>query len=283
MGGRGGRASCAALITALGVLNFAGTASAKLTGNFTVFQQCPRNTGAEKCIYSEINSGAYAIGGKSLAIVNPVILQAGFNEDEEGAPLPLYPAANGETLSKTPQPIPGGLLSFMPPAVKRLMQGLASSPLNRVWTTLELTGPAKLSYHHLAEGVGVAIEMPSKLHLENPLLGKNCYIGSSASPIQFGLTVGTTNPPPPNLPITGSSGTINFLEGARIIRAAGSELVDNAWSVPKASGCGGVLVDSVINKQMGLPSPAGRNTVILQGTASITTVFALNQNDKENP
>jgi hypothetical protein len=294
MRGRGKNAICAVLFTALAALGFAGSASAKLTGDYTVFQQCPRNTAAKRCLYAEINSGGFAIGEKGIAIVNPVTLQAGYNEGEEGALLPIFAAANGETLSKTPQPIPGGLVGLMPPkaappALKGLLQGFANSPLNRVSATLELAGPAstvKLSILAVAGEEGTAIEMPAKLHLENPLLGKNCYIGSGKTPILVELTVGTTSPPPPNLPIKGLGGTAEFLDEGSILRVTGTELVDNAWSMPKATGCGGVLsslIDPLINKQMGLPSAAGRNTVILKATATITSTVALQRNEEENP
>lgn len=294
MRGRDRKAICAALFTALAALGFAGSASAQLTGDFTVFQQCPRNTAAKRCLFTEMTGGGFAIGEKSMAIVNPVTLQAGFNEGGSGELLPIFAAANGETLSKTPQPFPGGLVALMPPkaappALKGLLQGLANGPRNRLSGTLELAGPAstvKLSILNLAFEKGVAIEMPAKIHLENPLLGKNCYIGSGKAPIMFELMDGTTSPPPPNLPIKGTGGTIETLEEGSILRATGTELVDNAMSVPKASGCGGVLsffIDPLINKQMGLPSPAGRNTAILKATAMITPIAALQENEEENP
>jgi hypothetical protein len=292
MQGRGMKAICAALVTGLMSLGLAGAASAHLTGDFTVFQQCPwTNPAVKRCLHAQIEGGGIAIGEKGWPITNPVTLQAGFIEAEKGEPTPIFAAANGETLSKSPQQIPGGLLAMMPvktvpPALKGLLQGFANSSLNRLTATLELAGTAKISFIHLAEGEGTASVMPAKIHLENPLLGKNCYIGSIKTPIVFELTVGTTNPPPPNLPISGNGGSIEYPEEGEIILATGSELVDNAWSVPKASGCGGVLsflIDPIINKQMGLPSPAGRNTAILMSTASISTAFAVQENDAKNP
>ncbi len=287
--GKGQKAICATLVTSLGLLGFTGSASAVLTGDFAVFKQCPRNTAATKCFYSELTRSEVDIGGRALTTVNPSILQAGFEEGEEGELTPIFPAINGETLSKTPQPVEGGLLALMPPktapALKALWENFAKSPLNRLSTTMEIAGPAnsvRFSYLRLALGEGTAIEMPVKIHLENPLLGKKCYIGSDSAPIVFELTGGTTSPPPPNLPIAGNGGSIEFLEEGRILEAADSEIVDNSFSVPKARGCG-VLLDTLINKQMGLPSPAGQNTAILKATAKVTTVFALNRNEEENP
>jgi hypothetical protein len=292
MQGRGMKAVCAALVTALMSLGPVGTASAHLTGDFTVFQNCPwTNPEVERCLYSKVEAGGFAIGEKGVQLVNPMILQGGFNEAENGELLPVFGATNGETLSKAPQPVPGGLLGLLPskaapPALKGLLQGFANSPANRLTSTVELTSPVKFSAAHFAEAQGVAVEMSARLHLENVFLGKNCYIGSSKTPIVFHLTLGVTNPPPPNLPIMGNGGGVEFLEEGRILRSLGSELVDNAWSVPKASGCGGVLsffIDPLINKQMGLPSPAGRNTAVMVSTGSLTTALALKTNDAKNP
>ena len=52
----------------------------------------------------------------------------------------------------------------------------------------------------------MALKMPVKVHLENPFLGKNCYVGSSTSPITWNLTTGETNPPAPNTKIKGKAG-----------------------------------------------------------------------------
>jgi len=51
-----------------------------------------------------------------------------------------------------------------------------------------------------------------------------------------------------------------------------SKLVDNAFAVPGASGCGGLsslLVDPFVNSVVGVPSPAGTNTAILESILSL--------------
>jgi hypothetical protein len=65
------------------------------------------------------------------------------------------------------------------------------------------------------------------------------------------------------MPISGASGKAEVLEEGGIVKYHGTTLVDNAWSAPAASGCGGILsflVDPIINAQLGLPSAAGHNT-----------------------
>ena len=113
--------------------------------------------------------------------------------------------------------------------------------------------------------------MPVKVHLENPFLGKNCFVGSSTSPITWKLTTGETAPPAPNKPIKGTAGEVEFLEEGSILQLKNNELVDNAWSAPTASGCGGILsflVNPIINAQLGTTT-AGHNTAILNNTINV--------------
>jgi hypothetical protein len=114
----------------------------------------------------------------------------------------------------------------------------------------------------------------------------NCYVGSSSSPVILELTAGSTSPPPPNKSIAGTAGKFEFLEKNKLVRLSGAELVDNAWSAPPASGCGGILsflVNPIINSQIGLPSAAGHNTASLKDTIKIVTALAVKNNDAANP
>jgi hypothetical protein len=299
-GNRRGMACVAALVVATAMLVFASGASAKLTGLFTRFQFCPWNTkGVARCVYSVTDGGEVVLGSKRVPIVNPVTLQGGISEPaEEGEPeesfSKFFGATNGVTLSKSPQPVPGGLLGLLPPEssppiVQALVKAATENGLTGVNTTLELARPAseiKISEAHLAEALGVALVLPLKVHLENPVLGSSCYIGSSESPIYWELTSGKTSPPGPNEPITGSTGTVNYLEETQILELENAVVVDNAWAAPGATGCGGLLsavVDPIINLSSGLPAKAGTNTAILENDISETTSFALKKNDKENP
>ena len=81
-------------------------------------------------------------------------------------------------------------------------------------------------------------------------------------------------------------GPILILEGARIQRLKGAVLVDNAWSAPAASGCGGILsflVNPIINSQIGLPAAAGTNTAILKNTIMTTTAAAVSSSSFRTP
>jgi hypothetical protein len=286
----------ACLVVALAVLGLAGQAQAKLTGSYTRFAQCPySNPETIKCIYSVTNSGEVVLGSKKVPIVNPVVLQGGFGEEVEEIS-PFIGATNGVTLAKVPQPVPGGLAGLVncaeisEPFVRFSCELTFENGLTGLDSTLELAKPAseiRISENALAGEFGTALKLPVKIHLENPFLGSNCYVGSSSSPIIWNLTSGETSPPTPNTPIHGIVGTFSFLEEGRILEVTGNRLVDNAWSAPGASGCGGFLVelvlDPVINSAAGLPAAAGHNTAILDNTLNVASAVAVRKNDAENP
>ncbi len=289
------RVVCTALCAvALASLGLASSASAKLVGEFTKFEQCPWTTaGVAKCLNSVTESGEVVLGNKTVTIEKPVTIQGGFSEPGGDEFSTFYAAKNGITLSKAPQNVPGGLLGIVPsaespPLVKSLIKFFTENALTGLSSTLELAQSAsniRLSEVHLSSKVGVALKMPVKVHLENPFLGNNCYVGSSTSPITLELTSGATSPPAPNTSIEGKAGKIKFIEGGRILRLIEDTLVDNAWSAPKASGCGGILgflVNPIVNTQLG-NTTAGHNTAILHNTINISTATAVKKNDEEHP
>ncbi len=289
------RVVCGAmLVVALAALGLAGSAQAELTGAFTRFAQCPyKNTEVKKCIDSVTESGEVILGNKKVPIEKAVTLQGGIGAvDEEGFGK-MFAATNGVTLAKVPQNVPGGLLGIVPEAsspflVKLLIKFFLENSLTGVNSTLELAKPANeilVSEFNLAGEEGVALRMPIKVHLENPFLGKNCYVGSSTNPIIWELTSGETSPPAPNTSISGEGGEAEILEGGKIIEITGNKLVDNAWSAPAPTGCGGILsflVTPIIKAQLGTTT-AGHNTAILKGTVSSSPRGAVNKNNEEHP
>lgn len=247
------------------------------TGDFAVFKQCPRfNPEVNRCIYSVTKSGEVKIGSTAVPIKNPITLQGGINESTE--PGTMVAALNGETLSKTPQPVPGGLLDLVKcNEISNFFERIAcelvfENGVTGVTATTELAKPASavtISASNLINGEGTALFLPVKVKLDNPFLGSECYIGSNSSPITLNLTTGKTSPPPPNTSISGKEGTLTFKDEFRLTEITNNTLVDNSFAVPAANGCGGVfafLIDPIINAKLGLPSPAGNNTVIQNNT-----------------
>ncbi len=231
-----------ALVAAIG----AASASAGIDRELSVFAQCPTSVpGVDGCAYSTVTGGEFKLGSKVTPIVHPITLQGGLQEGSNE----LVPAANGETLSKTPQTVPGGLVGL----------GL---PGEEVTATAELAGPVFLNSTALLRG-GPSVQLPLKVKLDNTLLGASCYVGTPAEPLALTLTTGATNPPPPNTPISGKTGSLSFTGAGNITRVTGTTVVDNEFAAPGANGCGPAgLEDSVVNNSAGLPSAAGNNSVV---------------------
>lgn len=259
------------------------------TGGFSVFAECPlSNAELENCIYSKSSGGFFTIGKKTVPLVNPVILQGGILVNPKTGATEFFAAENGETLSKTPQPVPGGLLgieapSWWPSWLKNWFNETINQGLTGVTATVELAAPAsaiKLSTLNLILEKGTALSLPVKIKLSNAFLGSSCYVGSNSSPVTIDFTTGATSPPPPNESIHGSRGTISTEEEEEILVLSGGKLVNNSFAAPGANGCGGLfsfLIDPFVNEIVGLPSAAGHNTAILEGkleTASAEGVLA---------
>lgn len=285
--GRAGLASAAIAVCLLTTLGLAGSTWAS-PGDFVRFERCPLTApGANRCIHSAISGGKIAIGKKIVTIEKQIVLQGGLTEPSGGVSTMLS-ASNGVTLSKAPQAVPGGLLGLVPEKeqsylVKRLIKFFFENSLTGTALTPELAGsPGEIEFSeaNLLEENEVALKLPLKLHIENPFLGRRCYVGSAEAPVWLRLTSGTTAPPGPNTPIEGSTGVTEFLgDSGQILHLNGAELVDNAWEAPAAHGCGGViafLVDPVVNNQLG-KRVAGNNTARLAGTIDLASAEAVEQ------
>ena len=289
-----GLALVAPVLLGLGV----SSASAAPKGIFAVFAQCPTSTpGNALCQFAQTTSGEFAIGSTKVPINKPITLQGGaiptggvnFNEYF------LLPAKDGNSLSKTELNVPGGLTDLVNceeikgnGLLEKLERGTCKAIFENkttgVTATTELvasaTNPAILNLAALAEEKGTAVTLPTRVHLKNPLLGEGCYVGSEAHPIQLHLTTGTTAPPAPNKPIKGKQGKAKTevekeFESTNITE---NSLVDNAFSVPVAEGCGGVfafLIDPIVDAKLGLPSAAGKNTAVLNGSLNSAEVEAV--------
>lgn len=282
-------AIAALAIAAIGAMALPALASAH-EGEFARFDNCPStNPEVFKCIYSLTEGGEVVLGNKKVPIVNDVPLQGGFTKPNEETSISQFVGStDGVTLKPVPQPVPGGLAGLVNCKeisdwfVRGACELTFENGLTGVNSTLELARPAseiEISESNLAGEIGLALKLPVKVHLENPFLGSECYIGSSSSPIIWNLTTGETSPPAPATPIHGSSGTATFLEGGRIGKLSNSILVDNAWAAPGANGCGGIfsfIINPIINAAVGVPAEAGHNKAVLEATSYVATAKAVN-------
>src|SRR6185436_9735043 len=118
------------------------------TGEYTQFAECPLNhTGLPLCTYSETNGGFFQVGKKTVPLKNTVILQGGILVNQETGKTIFVGAENGETLSKTPQTVPGGLLGVEAPKwwplfLQNLFNETINNGLTGVTATVELAAPA---------------------------------------------------------------------------------------------------------------------------------------------
>jgi hypothetical protein len=282
-----------AALATMAALASASSALAAPTGILAPFATCPVAVpGVELCTNAQTTSGEFKIGSTTVPINQLITLQGGAIPSGSG-PYFLFPATDGNSLSKTELNVPGGITGlvncteikgegFFEKLARETCKAIFENKFTGVTATTELVAnehnPALLNLEAFLTTEGTAITLPVRVHLKNPLLGNSCFIGSETSPIQLHLTDGTTKPPLPNKPISGKFG--EFVEeeetqaGELVLVASirNNTLVDNAFSAPEAEGCGGALsgiINPIINKKIGLPSEAGHNTAILTGTTRI--------------
>ena len=291
-----------AMVTTVAALAVVSPAMATPKGIFSIFATCPTAVpGVTTCQYGQTTSGEMSIGSTKVPILNTITLQGGAlptgkNLNEYF----LIPATDGNSLSKTEQNVPGGLLGlvncteikgegFFEKAIRATCKAIFENKVTGVTATTELvasaTNPAILNTGKLAFETGTALVLPVRVHLKNPLLGEECYIGSEAHPLQLQLTTGTTAPPEPNKPISGKFGSIAIEEEKEQELAVITEnsLVDNSFSAPVAEGCGGFfsfIINPIINSKIGLPSAGGHNTAILNGTLRSASKAAVLASEK---
>lgn len=283
----------AALVTAFAV---ASPALASPKGPYEPFAQCPAGTIAKiseesLCVVAHTTSGEFKLKSTSVPINKTITLQGGAVPNGEPSAYDLVPALNGESLSKTELNVPGGLLDLINceeikgngifeiierASCKAVFENKTTGVTSVTELVATASNPAVFNFENFLGEHGSALTMPVRVHLKNPLLGSNCYIGSESNPIELHLTTGTTSPPPPNKPITGNVG--HFEEADLILTDRENKLVDNAWSAPAASGCGeffSFLIDPILDSKLGLPSAAGNNTAILGGELKVTPAAAV--------
>jgi hypothetical protein len=270
----------AVAVVSLAALAFAAPALAlKPTGDFVNFGDCPlNNPSVNQCIFAQTTSGQFSIGATEVPITKTITLQGGLIFVEEPRSETFVNARDGNTLSKTPQTVPGGLLKVVAPLEwPEFLQFLFNEFINKgitgVNASTELVATPTLNRVNLLFATGTALSLPVRVHLENEFLGPKCYVGSASKPVTVNLTSGTTSPPEPNLPISGSPGEPEFKDEGALTILKKNSLVDNSFAAPAAEGCGSQIlfglftgiIDSAVDSSLGLPSAAGHNTAVLKG------------------
>ena len=302
-------------------LGIASPAMAEPPGILKIFKNCPlkemKELGASPesslCNFNETTGGEVKIGETSVPINSGVnehktlTLEGGAIETgnpENEREFFLLPGANGQSFSKTELDVPGGLADIVNCNLikgeglwEKFERGACkvffeSGPLEVTATTESVataTDPAILNLRALGlERNESAVHLPVRIHLKNTFLGSSCYIGSEKEPITLNLTTGATSPKSPNKSIKGKTGRAETpkeeKEGKVLtyLRFTENSLVDNAFSVPKAEGCGeffSFIIDPVIDEKLKLPSADGNNTAILNGTLNVTSAENIEESE----
>jgi hypothetical protein len=220
------------------------------------FAGCPNPAqipSIEICFHSVFTSGEFQVGGIEFPVVNPITYSGGLTPSFEVD----YNASGG--VPPVAQPVPGGIIGLT--GLTWLAELLGSSEL-ALYAHIELAGTP-------GAPLPETFALPVKIHLTNTILGSNCYIGSNAEPILLDLITGTTGPPPPNSPITGTEPEISVTPN-EVVDFSNGTFVDNSFAGAEANGCvltisgsPPIPIDSLINSQNGLPAAAGSNRAIL--------------------
>lgn len=257
---RFGATALAAAVALVAMASFAAIVQAKEPApGYSQFAGCPspeEDSTIAACIRTNINSGNFKMGSKTVPITKPFSLTAGVHVAPDGSESFVANSKGGLSVAK--QLVPGGVIGWT--GLDWLVNFLSIEQL-QLFAVTELAGPVK--------PVGSDLQLPIRVHLINSALGNNCYVGSVSNPMVLNLTVETTSPPPPNKPITGNSGEPFFNEATQIFTVKNVKYVENEFAAPGANGCTLTLfgfipisLNGLVNLQAGLPSPAGTNETI---------------------
>lgn len=255
---RAGIARSVAAAAALAVLALVPAVAAKAAGTpvWDAFVHCP--VGDKKvmlCMSSTVGSGEFKIKSTTLSITAPITMSMGLYSKPTTGRLVVVPPSDGTPLLQA-EPIPVSILGI---------DGI-------VYATPSLLSLPTINLQDMINETGPAVTLPLEVVLSGPGLGSDCTIGDAANPIVVNLTDGTTDPPPPNTPISGSLGTLSPSNDNNVIHITGTSLVDNAFAVPGAYNCGPLgALDPVLDLYQGLPSAAGNNTAVMNANSLLAT------------
>ena len=258
-----------ALLLAIAVLAPVASAAEPRPG-YEEFAGCPspeENPAVLFCSVTVIDGGHFQMGSKDVPIKNPITLSGGI-----AFPSGDFVANENGGLEPVKQQVPGGIIGLT--GLDWLVNFLNLEGL-KLYAVTELAGTP-------GSPLETTLELPIKVHLINPVLGSNCYVGSTSNPIQLDLTAGTTDPPPPNEPISGTPPT-QELDPVRpgVFLFNDGTFVDNAFAAPGADGCQlnlGLIhigIDGLVNATSGLPSAAGTNETVQDFDAALAASEAV--------
>ena len=260
--------------------------SVTLNEDWAPFNRCPVDDptmlgadgtqGLAACLAETSPSGSMKIGNLNVT-TKASDHQFGIVVNEETRESTVVGPAGGVLLDE-PVHLPGGLQELMCPSSGYVAWKVCRHHHGWGWDdvtwTLESAGvPSNfVLLGGLVAGVPFAT-IPVKVHLQNPLLGDDCYIGTDAEPIVL-QSMNLAEPAGLAIERFDADGTPNETGALFRIVVLNTPEGANSFAVPAASGCGhrGFFNDA-INSKVGLPSPAGgeNSVVFAEATSYIAT------------
>lgn len=187
-----------------------------------------------------VKSGTMKLGDLTIDLEPNSMMIAGGNKINFGPPVTwdFFPKNGG--LYSAPIKTPGGALGTVS------SEGFGPTAIT---ATVEQVGTPAFN---LPSPENMAVKLPVRLKLSNPMLGNNCYIGTASNPVVFDLRVDPSSGDQAGPIPSGEVGTYfpNF----------GASATD--FAVPGATGCG--LFGSLnwaVNLRAGIPSASGKNSL----------------------
>ena len=215
----------------------------------------------------------FTAGKITIPFKQSILLRGGIGVSEEGDT--WFGAQGAETIQPVAQvgqplkkDVNTSLLSQS--ELNRYDYYVRVSKETKVTATVELAGPPSaitVNVNNLLTEQGTAFGFPVKVKLSNGFLGADCYVGSDSNPIVVEFTTGKSGA------LEGKSGsTLKQDKNGFIVTLFTDTLVNGTFASPGVEGCGVERgADAAINSALGLPSPSGQNTTVLNGTLKLAT------------
>jgi hypothetical protein len=204
------------------------------------------------CLSSNSTHGSISIGNLTTTTGNTNLQIGLVSQDALGGPFTVIPPSTGSLVADPVQ---------------------LTTPVGPVTAVTESAGtPSNFCLFCGIAADQPILTIPIKIHLESPVLGPNCSIGSKKHPILL-------NPQNTDLSNAKSVGAFFSFDSNGVPDATpgpdGALLVtglvqgDDTFSAPGAKGCGPHgSFDSVVDSVAGVPSPSGNNHLVLDDGSS---------------
>jgi hypothetical protein len=249
--------------------------------NIAAMGNCPyEETGVVECFWartlpSKTEPSYFTAGKITVDLKTPITLQGGGVSDGENQ-FAFAAPVGAPVITPSPQPtipltkaVNTALLS--PSELTRYTYFSKIVKENKTTATVEEAGPVNqlvVNLSNLLSEEGAAFTFPVKVHLSNPFVGENCYVGSNEHPIIVKFTDGIVNEE-----LRGSEGEFSELSHF-IVWIQENKLASFPFEVPGVEGCGvDGGADAAIDSAIGLPSASG-NVSVLHGELKSATAKA---------